>query len=314
MKYSKITIAIVALIFLAACKTPLNEEVPEPEVYFTSEVNMTKKMIELFDSADNSIHCALYDLDNLELIKKIDEKSEELDVKVVMDDDNYISKKYIKKDSDGLMHNKFCIIDGKVVWTGSYNPTYNGNRNDNNVIILFSRLVAEQYEEEFQEMWKGTYKSGTANKIKETKLNNNTYKILFCPEDACEENVLKELNKAENNIYFMTFSFTSKPIADKLIEKQKQGVLVEGVMEKQRVTHQYNKYTHLIKNGVNVAPDKNKYILHHKVFIIDNKTLITGSYNPTGNGDKRNDENMIITNDPAVVQEYLEEFERVWNE
>ena len=52
--------------------------------------------------------------------------------------------------------------------------------------------------------------------------------------------------------------------------------------------------------------------MHHKVFIIDNKTVITGSYNPTANGNKNNDENMIIIHDKGIANKFLEEFNKIF--
>ncbi|MFH1064425.1 MAG: phospholipase D-like domain-containing protein [Candidatus Woesearchaeota archaeon] len=54
--------------------------------------------------------------------------------------------------------------------------------------------------------------------------------------------------------------------------------------------------------------------MHHKVFIIDEKVVVTGSFNPSSNADKNNDENLLIIHDPIVAAEFLEEFERVWGE
>ncbi|MBS1266551.1 MAG: hypothetical protein MAG795_00518 [Candidatus Woesearchaeota archaeon] len=48
--------------------------------------------------------------------------------------------------------------------------------------------------------------------------------------------------------------------------------------------------------------------MHHKVFIIDNRTLITGSYNLTMSADKRNDENMLIIEESKLPQRFLHEF------
>ena len=36
--------------------------------------------------------------------------------------------------------------------------------------------------------------------------------------------------------------------------------------------------------------------MHHKVFIIDEEIVITGSFNPSKNADTRNDENILIIN------------------
>lgn len=54
--------------------------------------------------------------------------------------------------------------------------------------------------------------------------------------------------------------------------------------------------------------------MHHKTFIVDGKVVITGSMNPSKNGDERNDENILIIYNEDLAQQYLGEFEYVWNE
>jgi len=84
-----------------------------------------------------------------------------------------------------------------------------------------------------------------------------------------------------------------------------------GTMEKQRITMKYNVYEYLKSNQVDVRPDKNRGILHHKVFIVDNKTVITGSYNPTKAGNERNDENVLIIHDEEVALKFVDEFNSI---
>jgi len=63
---------------------------------------------------------------------------------------------------------------------------------------------------------------------------------------------------------------------------------------------------------MDVKKDSNKYNMHHKVFIIDNETVVTGSYNPTSSGDEKNDENILIIHDKGIAKKFLDEFDRVW--
>ena len=49
-----------------------------------------------------------------------------------------------------FMHQKFCIIDSKVVINGSYNWTYYAeNHNRENVVILDDALIADSFHREF---------------------------------------------------------------------------------------------------------------------------------------------------------------------
>ena len=93
-----------------------------------------------------TIDCAFYDLDDPPLISLLKAKQAHL----VMDEDNAISSDkehlHIRK-GKGLMHNKFCILDGKTVLTGSLNPTTNGfTRNNNNLLIINSRKNCSNHE------------------------------------------------------------------------------------------------------------------------------------------------------------------------
>ena len=52
------------------------------------------------------------------------------------------------------MHNKFIIVDNKIVVTGSYNFTKNGNeKNDENFVVIFDEGTISLYKEEFFELW-----------------------------------------------------------------------------------------------------------------------------------------------------------------
>lgn len=211
------------------------------------------------------------------------------------------------------MHNKFCIFDNKIISTGSFNPTYNDNyKNNNNLIIIESDYLAINYESEFEELWNLQFGKGEKVKYKKIDYGNITITNLFCPEDLCAENVINELENSNKSIYFMLFSFTDEDVANKLIEKSKS-IDIKGVMEKQRITMELNQYKNLKQNNINVRVDSNPKFLHHKVFIIDNETVITGSYNPTGAGTKSNDENVLIIKSKDVANLYLKEFEKIWN-
>ncbi|MCX6065122.1 MAG: phospholipase D-like domain-containing protein, partial [Chloroflexi bacterium] len=55
---------------------------------------------------------------------------------------------------EGLMHDKFVIIDRAEVWMGSMNFTTSGAYNDNNNLVrIRSTKVAEDYTVEFEEMF-----------------------------------------------------------------------------------------------------------------------------------------------------------------
>ncbi len=54
----------------------------------------------------------------------------------------------------GLMHNKFCVIDDLIVYTGSYNHTDSAStKHDENYIVVKDIGIAHIYETQFQKLW-----------------------------------------------------------------------------------------------------------------------------------------------------------------
>ncbi len=212
------------------------------------------------------------------------------------------------------MHNKFCIVDSKKVTTGSMNPTPNdANKNNNNLLIFSSKIISQNYEDEFNELWQGTFKKGVSVKAPRILLENIFVETYFCPEDNCAFRTKEALKNAQQSIYFMTFSFTHEGIANILLLKNAEGINVKGVVER-RQTSEYSQHTRLQDAGVDVQIDGNKNTMHHKVFIIDEEIVVTGSFNPTEGGDTRNDENVVIIKNKEIAKRFVTEFEKVYGE
>jgi phosphatidylserine/phosphatidylglycerophosphate/cardiolipin synthase-like enzyme len=307
---------LLLLLLLTGCAEPAQKiiEVGKPiEVYFCPGDDCGKALANAIQEAKTSIHCAFYDLDLPELIKVLKTKGRNSDVKLVIDADNVVAElrglSYKVDDDNQLMHNKFCIIDSRIITTGSFNPTINGNtKNNNNLIILHSRYLAAHFEEEFEELWKGEFSGGKQSSI-EMEYNRKQIDVYFCPEDNCKEHLINEILDAKNSIYFMLFTLTDEEVADAILYSQVKDI--KGVMENFQAGGRYSQFERLKGFGIEVEKDKNPAFLHHKVFILDNETTITGSYNPTSAGTNKNDENMIIIRSRKVAGQYLEEFKKV---
>lgn len=318
---------LVFFLVLAFClnltnheKKPIISETGSLNVYFCPQDDCEKVVVELLDSAQESIHCALFDLGLKSIQEKLLEKEKKVDVKVIIDNE-YTSKfkhEFVKEDSFGLMHNKFCIVDKTKIFTGSMNPTENdAKKNDNNLLLITSTILAQNYEDEFQEMWANEFKGGQKIVYSHFFLRENNTNYLeiqnyFCPEDDCAAKVKAELAKARNSIFFLTFSFTHRGIANQLLLKHLEDVEVKGVLETKQIS-KYSQYERLNSGGIEVRKDANKYNMHHKVFIIDNETVITGSFNPTAGGNQRNDENLLIIKNAEITQLFLSEFKKIFN-
>jgi phosphatidylserine/phosphatidylglycerophosphate/cardiolipin synthase-like enzyme len=227
---------------------------------------------------------------------------------------------------DGLMHNKFAVIDDQWVWTGSWNMTENGTyRNDNNAVLIASSALAENYSVEFEEMMAGQFgPTSPVNtpypRVVVTVVNDDqqTRQVVlesaFAPEGQVADAVIAEIRGAQERIRFMAFVFTSEEIAEAMVERAEAGVVVQGVIESRNAEGPYSQYDRLRAAVHDVLLDGNPYMMHHKVIIIDDQTVILGSYNFSHSAETRNDENLLIVHDREVAGLFVEEFGRVYEE
>jgi phosphatidylserine/phosphatidylglycerophosphate/cardiolipin synthase-like enzyme len=176
-----------------------------------------------------------------------------------------------------------------------------------------SRQVAADYAREFQQLFDGRFgtSKSSATPYPHVRVGRAPVEVYFSPEDGVAKYVLQRLAAAKHSIHFMTFSYTSSVIADAMVAQAKAGLPVRGVFESQNAGGTGSVFGRL-RGGVDVLQDGNCYILHHKVIVIDARTVITGSYNFTSSAEKDNDENLVIVDDPNLARAYLDELERVY--
>lgn len=125
---------------------------------------------------------------------------------------------------------------------------------------------------------------------------------------------MNRLDSAQREVNIAMAWFTSSELFGSIISCIERGVKVHLV---------------LLDNPINFmeyAPDFNMFIeaggilkiahpedgfMHHKFCVIDDTYVITGSYNWTYYAEKRNIENVIITDSKDVVTQYNAEFQRL---
>lgn len=282
------------------------------------------------DAARGSVDLAAFDLDLADVTDALlRAQARRVDVRVVVDSENLETPEVSEQAGrlqragipiqfdrrEGFMHDKIVILDRAVVWTGSWNVTENDTfRNNNNMLRLASRQVAAEYTREFEQMFGGRFGKGktSAGSRSRVRVGASRVTALFSPADGVANDVLGAVRAAKSSIHFMAFSYTAKPIAEAMIARSEAGILVRGVVETQNATGSGAAFGSLRASGIDVLLDGNCYILHHKAIIIDERIVITGSYNFTNSAERDNDENLVIVDDPRLARAYLDEFDRVY--
>ena len=223
----------------------------------------------------------------------------------------------VTDDRDAFMHNKFVVVDGNQVWTGSWNLTEAGTyRHNNNVLVIQSTKMAENFTAEFEEMFEdGTFGPTSSDKVPYPYLDLNGIQVetIFESEGNARERIIDLIEDADNSILFMSFVLTDNDIAKTIIARHRAGVPVAGVIESRNTGDMGSDFEALRQAGVDVLADGNPYLLHHKVIILDGSIVIAGSYNFSASAADNNDENVLILHSPEVAVRYVEEFNSVYD-
>ncbi|MBI3582291.1 MAG: phospholipase D family protein [Nitrospinae bacterium] len=150
--------------------------------------------------------------------------------------------------------------------------------------------------------------------------------VYFSPRGGVTGAIVREIDGASKKILVQAYSFTSKPIANALIRAERRGaevtVIIDGgelgLKGKPRGAGSFGRRQKraifnaawLFKGtGIRLYADDKHEIAHNKVIIIDDKTLITGSFNFTRQAEEENAENLLVIKDnPALVEKYVGNF------
>jgi HKD family nuclease len=243
----------------------------------------------------------------------------------------------------GIMHNKFCVVDGRDgdttndwLWTGSTNTSTQQLFTDaNNSLEIRDFSLAQCYQTEFEEMWgsNNDVPEGALAKMGSAKTNNTPHffnvagipiEVWFAPSDGVESRYVQYVQTANYGIAFNLLLFTSDPIADAMKARYDgiPGFYVRGVIDNANINISGSEYPEMKGlSGPNpwfppadVWSATEPGIHHHKVIIIDegrtdsDPTLITGSFNLSNAANTVNDENSIVFHSQRIANLYMQEF------
>lgn len=147
-------------------------------------------------------------------------------------------------------------------------------------------------------------------------------------EGAGLQKLITRLTKAVKSIDVCLFNITSEQLTHSVLKTIDKGVkvrlIVDGsaaessgsCVEKFRYAGAFVRSSWKPESTVPKIsgdnPANGDYLMHHKFAVIDGSTLITGSFNWTMQALMGNNENIIITQDPQLVDPFKEEFELLW--
>jgi hypothetical protein len=183
------------------------------------------QLAKAIEAARVSVDMAVYDL-NLWSIRDslVDAHRRGLSVRVVTESDNLDEPELqdLKNEGiqvlgdrrEGLMHNKFIVIDRQEVWTGSMNfTTTDGYLNNNHLVRFQSAALAQDYTVEFEEMFEadlfGPGNTSTPEPVLE--IESIRVEVFFSPDDGTQA-LVELIQDARQSVYFWLFHSPPIPL------------------------------------------------------------------------------------------------------
>lgn len=143
----------------------------------------------------------------------------------------------------------------------------------------------------------------------ENKIKSSAY---FSPGGDCLHRIQRLIEEAQRTLDLCVFTITDNRIVAKLEEAHKRGIAIRVISDNDKSSDLGSDLDHLIKIGIDCRFDQTSAHMHHKFAVADNDLLLTGSYNWTRSAASANDENIIVTNNPAMVNSFAEKFQEIW--
>lgn len=309
--------------------------VPDPSSFykgkfklaFTPSTVVQNQLAGLISRAKKRVDVALFDIDEPMVVESLVEFHErEKPTRVVMDAKNrnehnepLLKAGILKTDAENwrpFMHTKLVAVDSRFVFAGSANATTNAfMEEDNNACFIDSPAMAKLVEGFVDQLWAGKFgkKRGKTPVAPPIKVGDATMQLYFSPDNDPLDRVLQEVRGAKKSIKFACFNLSHKDILAAMLEvhgRAQAPVAISGVIDGSEWMNG-GVAKKLEEAGCKVLMDGNPSLMHNKLFIIDDETVITGSFNFSAKAVEENDEDMLVIKSPEIAKAYVASYERI---
>jgi phosphatidylserine/phosphatidylglycerophosphate/cardiolipin synthase-like enzyme len=137
--------------------------------------------------------------------------------------------------------------------------------------------------------------------------------VRFSPHGGAEDAVVNTLSLARVRLHAAIYGLTSPAIEAALEERARAGVRVAIKTDRRQSAgkDQAALLARLKEAGVTVEISPSRFILHDKFAVIDGRWVVTGSFNWTTSAERRNRENVLIFDCPALATQFETEWESI---
>ncbi len=247
-----------------------------------------------------------------------------------------------RRAKSGLQHVKLLLIDDRFLISGTGNFTRSGFFQNHNV--FFERIVDPATAARVRRslLFEDEPSLPAVIDLGPAPFSPVRDRAFFAPRHGrlIQREIVRAILAAKHSVRFLIFSYTDPVISAALYAQARRGIAIEGVFDDEfnRGELKEDHAGARLNAGLGLVPavfylEGNRAVtaeaiatdedgepeqfayhgghLHHKTLIIDDKRVLTGSYNWSLSARDRNLEILFDLHDPAVARGFVEEFERI---
>ncbi len=151
-------------------------------------------------------------------------------------------------------------------------------------------------------------------KLLHSKLERDTTiaEVYFSPGDECRLQIARLIRQAKQTLDVCVFTITDDRLAAEILDAHQRGLAIRIVSDDDKIHDEGSDIRRLARAGIEVCVDESEHHMHHKFAIFDRRIVLTGSYNWTVSAARFNRENMMVSDEPKLVNAYQANFDQLW--
>ena len=135
----------------------------------------------------------------------------------------------------------------------------------------------------------------------------------FSPGDACRDKIISLCNSAVSALEICVFTISDDRITSAILAAHQRGATVRIISDQEKSKDDGSDIKYLQQAGVPIKLDNSEHHMHHKFGIVDGSALINGSFNWTRSASEYNNENIVVTYENRLINEFSAVFEALWS-
>ncbi len=135
---------------------------------------------------------------------------------------------------------------------------------------------------------------------------------LFEPRRNCAARLRSLIDGSRSSLAICVFTITDNSLTRAVLAAHRRQVRVRVITDDEKSRDLGSDVLRMRDAGIAVRFDCDPNHMHHKFALIDHRLLVTGSYNWTRSAAEGNYENILVTDHQRLVEQFQEEFDRLW--